>query len=348
MSPISSVPFSLKVTTVSGGSRSSTVTARAKKKKEGKKIEKFESEEDRLKNFVLPEGDQQLRENLRATAEERIKQVIGEQEELGDVMTPEGFQKLKEKIQKESEEMLNKSFDEAKEKIRSNFNERLDAIEAQRREQQQKNLEMIAEMKRQDDEEMDRLYRENIEPLKKDRAEMQRLVDELREEEQSSKRNVGLFFQNLYGAPTPRKERALRPQSAESGKLKFLEENASDAKELGKATRTAIEDLQTKAEMQAEPFKRAAYSVIGAIVVLNVAKWILEHNPFQYPSKLHSNEAVHVQRCEPAAWRICYHAINIVVVQLLKHEEVEGEQSHADGFGAQFEGCDVLSDDAVN
>eukprot|EP00466_Bigelowiella_natans_P012005 jgi/Bigna1/68723/fgenesh1_pg.7_\ len=236
------------------------------------KAKQYDTEEERLKNFVLPEGEERLKSDLRATAEERIRDVIGElkEETDGDILTPEGFQKLRERIKQESKELLNRSFDEAKTNLRNEFNEKLDAIEEQRRDQRQKNLEWIEKQKLKDDEELDRLYREKIEPLKKDREEIQELVEELREEQESASRNVGLFFQNLYGPnSTPRKDKAVRPQSVETGKLKFLEENASDPKELGKATRTAIEDLQTQAEEQALPFKRGAYSIVAAVILIN-------------------------------------------------------------------------------
>jgi len=261
------------------------------------RVHSYESEEERLKKFVLPEGEQErLKEDLRATAEERIQKMMdsevskkkgsrrnaaGSAEEEKDFLSPEGFLSIKEQVKRESEDMLNKAFDEAKANIRSEFDSKLEELDEQRRLQKEENEKAIEEQRKQDEAELERVYQETIVPLKKERDEMQKIVDSMKEDSESPARNSGLFFQKLYGPPSvPRKEKALRPQSAESGKIKFIEENASDAKMMGKATKDAIEDLQAQAEEQAEPFKRAAYSVIGAIILLNAAKWIGAHNPF--------------------------------------------------------------------
>eukprot|EP00469_Lotharella_globosa_P006291 CAMPEP_0167793424 /NCGR_PEP_ID=MMETSP0111_2-20121227/13173_1 /TAXON_ID=91324 /ORGANISM="Lotharella globosa, Strain CCCM811" /LENGTH=302 /DNA_ID=CAMNT_0007686581 /DNA_START=79 /DNA_END=987 /DNA_ORIENTATION=- len=250
---------------------------------------KKETKEEMLRRLGMdPESaKERLKDDLKRNAKYRMKKAVKDiQEKKQDDTTARQemlreVEKIKKEIREETEKLITEEFAEAKQNIQADYAAKMELLDESRREQQEKNKELLEELKKEDEAQVEKMYNEQIKPLLESRNKIQALVNEMAEEESSAKRNTGLFFQNLYGPTTKRKDKVLRPQSSEDGKIKFIEDNASDPKELGKVTRSAIEELQAQTEEQAQPFVRAAYSVVTAIILINGFRWLAAHNPFQ-------------------------------------------------------------------
>mmetsp|Transcript_20636 Transcript_20636/g.30880 ORF Transcript_20636/g.30880 Transcript_20636/m.30880 type:complete len:294 (+) Transcript_20636:1-882(+) len=252
---------------------------RAKSDKDKKNIGNLRYESESGKVGELPDD---FRKRLRSNAEKRLKEMA---ESKTDLMTKEGFVKFKENLKAETAEVLNASFDDAKEQVLLEFKSRMEEINKTRALMRERNEDLKERLRKEDEKELEKYYKRVIEPLKKDRDEMRKTVEEMRDIESNPERNQGLFFQQLYGPSSQRrKEKVIRPQSSEDGKIKFLEDNASSSKEVGKATKDAIEELKEKTKAQYEPFIRAAYALMASTLIINGVKWLSAHNPFQAPS----------------------------------------------------------------